>query len=125
MTEFMNCIVAYIQPFQLERVVNALRSLPDFPGMSVFHGHGFGRLEAHRPTSGEPTEVDPFKPKVRIEIYCLGTLSTSIVATIRESARTGNAGDGVIFVSDLAWAYRIRDAREGPRVLSGHGGRGA
>jgi len=67
-TAFMNCVVAFIQPFQLERVIDALRSIPDFPGVSVSDVRGFGRLAAHAPRKGERTEVDPFDPKVRLEI---------------------------------------------------------
>ena len=121
MTEFMNCVVAYIQPFQLVRVVNALRALPEFPGMSVTHMRGFGHLEAHPPHIGEPTEVDAFKQKVRIEVFCLGSRVAPIVASLRDAARTGNPGDGIIFVMDLAWAYRIRDSQEGPTVLGARG----
>ncbi len=109
----MNSIVAFIQPFQLERVVDALRSLPRFPGMSVSRVEGFGRLEAHPPRKGERTEIDPFKPKIRLEIYCLGTDVAAIVETIRQTARTGNPGDGLILVGDLARVYRIRTDAEG------------
>lgn len=115
---FMTSIVAFIQPFQLERVVDALRSLSRFPGMSVSRVEGFGRLEAHPPRKGERTEVDPFKPKVRLEIYCRGTDAASIVETIRHAARTGNRGDGLILVGDLAGVYRIRTSEEGQSALS-------
>jgi nitrogen regulatory protein PII len=113
----MNSIVAFIQPFQLERVVDALRSLPRFPGISVSRVEGFGRLEAHPPRKGERTEVDPFKPRVRLEIYCRGTDVASIAETIRQAARTGNPGDGLILVGDLAWVYRIRTDEEGQSAL--------
>ncbi len=109
----VNWIVAFIQPFQLERVVDALRSLPRFPGMSVSRVEGFGRLEAHPPREGERTEIDPFKPKVRLEIYCAGTDVASIAETIRQAARTGNPGDGLILVGDSARVYRIRSDAEG------------
>ena len=48
-SEIITAIVAFIQPFQLDRVVNALRRLPDFPGMSVSDVRGFGRHGAHPP----------------------------------------------------------------------------
>lgn len=114
---FMNAIVAFIQPFQLERVVDALRSLPNFPGLSVSEVRGFGRLQAHRPLKGERTEVDPLQSKVRLEIYCLETEVAAIAETIRQTARTGHPGDGLILIGDLAWAYRIRTEQEGQEVF--------
>lgn len=114
---FMNSIVAFIQPFQIERVVDALRSIPDFPGMSVSEVRGFGRLQAHQPRRGERTEVEPFERRVRIEIHCVGSAVSAIAETIHRAAHTGNSGDGVIFISDLAWAYRIRSEEQGQDAL--------
>lgn len=120
-SELMNSVVAFIQPFQLENVVDALRNVPGFPGMSVSEVRGFGRHGAHPPQAGEREEVDPFKPKVRIEIFCRAHELSAIVETIRETARTGNPGDGKILIGTLAWAVRIRTGEEGPSALiSGH-----
>lgn len=120
-SELMNFVTAFIQPFQLEKVVDALRRVPDFPGMSVSEVRGFGRHGAHPPHAGEPEEVDPFKRKVRIEIFCRARELGAIVETIREAARTGNPGDGKILIGTLAWAVRIRTGEEGPvALLSGH-----
>ena len=69
-SEIITAIVAFIQPFQLDRVVNALRRLPDFSGMSVSDVRGFGRHGAHPPHRGERGEVGAFAPAVRIEIFC-------------------------------------------------------
>jgi nitrogen regulatory protein PII len=117
-TGFMNWIVAFIQPFQLEKVVDALREIPGFPGMTVTDAQGFGRLLAHPPRPGESTEVEAFRPRVRLEIACPGTQVSEIAETIRRTARTGNPGDGLVLVSDLAWAYRIRSDVEGPDALA-------
>jgi nitrogen regulatory protein PII len=114
----MNTIVAFIQPFQLERVVDALRSLRRFPGMSVSEVRGFGRLLAHPPRPGERTEVDPFQPKLRLEIACLKADVPAIAETIRQAARTGHAGDGIVLVADLAWVYQIRSVQLGQDGLS-------
>ena len=119
---FMNSIVAFIQPFRLEPVVDALRALPSFPGMSVSQVQGFGRLEAHPPRKGEAIEVAPFKPKVRIEICCRGEQTAAIAETIRQAARTGNPGDGIVLVSDIAWVYRIRDDKDGDAALKPRSG---
>jgi nitrogen regulatory protein PII len=65
----LNYVVAFIQPFQLDAVVDALRQLPQCPGMSVSDVRGFGAHLAHPPQAGEGTEVHAFKPKVRIGAY--------------------------------------------------------
>ena len=120
-SEPMTTIVAFIQPFQLEKVVDALRRIPGFPGMSVTEVGGFGRHGAHPPHRGEREEVDPFKKKVRIEIFCLAHELSGVVDTIRETAHTGNPGDGKILIGTLTWAVRIRTGEEGPAALrSGH-----
>lgn len=117
--DIINTLVAYIRPFQLDAVVDALRKLPNFPGMSASDVRGFGRHGAHPPHRGEAAEVDPFVHMVRIEITCRGQELSRIVETIRETARTGHHGDGKIFISTAAWACRIRTDEEGPDAVLG------
>jgi nitrogen regulatory protein PII len=123
-SDLLNIVVAYIQPFRLEAVVDALRALPGFPGMSVSEARGFGRHGAHRPRPGERSEVEAFEPTARIEIACTGSELSGVVETIRETARTGHAGDGKIFIGTLAWAIRIRTGEEGPDAIHGRSGAG-
>lgn len=85
--------------------------------MSVFDVRGFGRLEAHAPRKGERSEVDPFQTRARVEILVAGSQVAAIVETIRQSARTGHAGDGIIFVTDVGWALRIWDGTQGLEAL--------
>ena len=113
----LDVVVAFIQPFQLEAVVNALRRLPDFPGMSVCEVRGFGAHAAHPPRVGEASEVVPFKKKVRIEICCVHAQLDSIVEAIRSAAHTGNPGDGKVFAHPLALACRIRTGERGKAAL--------
>jgi len=123
-TDIINTVVAYIRPFQLDAVVDALRALPGFPGMSVSDVRGFGHHGAHPPHRGERAEVDPFTPTKRLEIACRGQELSGIVETIRETARTGHAGDGKIFIGTLAWAIRIRTGEEGSDAIHGRSGAG-
>ncbi|MHB1046948.1 MAG: P-II family nitrogen regulator [Thermoanaerobaculia bacterium] len=113
----MRGVVAVIQPFMLEQVVDALRLVPNFPGMSVSEIRGFGRRCAHAPHRGERTEVEPFEERVRIEIFCRDAELKSILDTLSVSAHTGNSGDGKIFVLPLERAIRIRTREEGPEAL--------
>ena len=120
-SDSMHAVVAVIQPFMLEQVVDALRLVPSFPGMSVSELRGFGRRCAHAPHRGERTEVEPFEEKLRIEIFCRDAELKSILDTIRTTAHTGNAGDGKVFVTPLSRVLRIRTGEEGPEaLLCGH-----
>ena len=113
----MHTVVAVIQPFMLEQVVDALRLVPRFPGMSVSEVRGFGRRFAHAPRRGEATEVEPFEERSRIEICCRGSELKPILDALSASAHTGNAGDGMIFVLPLERAIRIRTREEGSETL--------
>jgi len=114
----LNYVVAFIQPFQLEGVVDALRLVPGCPGMSVSEVRGVGCTGAHPPREGERTEVDPFEKKVRIEVFCLAADVPGIVDAIRAAAHTGNPGDGKVFVGPVTAAYRIRTAESGARAVT-------
>ncbi len=116
-SDSMHVVVAFVQPFLLEEIVDALRLVRNFPGMSVSKVRGFGRRCAHAPHRGEATEVEPFEDRVRIEIYCRGAELTPILDSLSSSAHTGNAGDGKIFVTPLERAVRIRTREEGPEAL--------
>lgn len=117
--ESLTAVIAFIQPFQLDSVVDALRRMPRFPGMSVSEVRGFGRRGAHPPHEGELAEVVPLEKKIRLEIYCLGSEATSVLQTIRQAAHTGHEGDGMGFVIDVVWAMRIRTSEVGPAALAG------
>lgn len=120
-SDIINTLVAYIRPFQLDATVDALRKLPNFPGLSVSDVRGFGHHGAHPPQRGEMAEVDPFTPMVRLEITCRGQELSGIVEAIRRAARTGHHGDGKIFISTAAWVCRIRTDEEGPDAVFGVG----
>ena len=110
-------VVAFVQPFQLERVVDAVRSLPDSPGLSASEVVGFGSHAAHPPRSGETGEVRPLAKKMRIEVVCRSRDTRAIVDAIRRAAHTGNPGDGKVFVSPVTLACRIRTGEEGEMAL--------
>jgi nitrogen regulatory protein PII len=113
----LSLVVAYIQPFQLEAVVDALRRLPGFPGLTVSEVRGFGAHLAQPPHPGESTEVQPFKPKVRLEIACAAREAGRIVEELRLTARTGHPGDGKILVVALDDAVRVRTGERGADAL--------
>lgn len=75
--ESPSAVIAFIQPFQLDAVVDELRRLPAFPGMSVSDVRGLGTHGAHPPRDGEPSEVAPLEKKVRLEIVCTASAAAA------------------------------------------------
>jgi nitrogen regulatory protein PII len=116
-TGAMNCIVAFIRPFQLDAVVDELRHVHGFAGLSTSVVRGMGVSGAHPPRSGERGEVDPFEPMVRLELVCRAADVIGMVEAIQQAGRTGNSGDGKIFVGPVMLARRIRTGEWGEAAL--------
>jgi nitrogen regulatory protein P-II 1 len=103
----MKKIEAIIRHFKLEEVKNALTAA-GIQGMTVTEVRGFGRQRGHTETyRGAEYAVD-FLPKVKIEVVVGNTEVSNVISAIVGAARTGQVGDGKIFVSDLANVVRIR-----------------
>ncbi len=103
----MKKIEAIIRHFKLEEVKNALTSA-GIQGMTVTEVRGFGRQRGHTETyRGAEYAVD-FLPKVKIEVVVGNGEVSNVISAIVGAARTGQVGDGKIFVSDLANVVRIR-----------------
>ena len=117
MSSELQVIVAFIQPFQLDAVVDAVRRIPNFPGMSVIEVRGFGAHTAHAPRAGDATEVHPFETHLRLEVFCRLSDASVILETIRIAARTGHPGDGKVFAGAVTAACRIRTTEWGDEAL--------
>jgi nitrogen regulatory protein P-II 1 len=103
----MKKIEAIIRHFKLEEVKDALHN-KGVQGMTVTEVRGFGRQKGHTETyRGAEYAVD-FLPKVKVEVVVGEKDLQSVLDTIVNSARTGQVGDGKIFVSDLSEVVRIR-----------------
>jgi nitrogen regulatory protein P-II 1 len=103
----MKKIEAIIRHFKVEDVKNAL-SANGVQGMTVTEVRGFGRQKGHTETyRGNEYAVD-FVPKVKLEIVVADGDAQGVVDAILESARTGQVGDGKIFISELVDTIRIR-----------------
>ncbi len=112
----MKKIEAVIRHFKLEDVKNAL-SKKEIQGMTVTEVRGFGRQRGHKEMyRGAEYTVD-FLPKVKVEIVCADDHAPAIIETIIAAARTGNVGDGKIFVTQLAEVIRIRTGEAGESAL--------
>jgi nitrogen regulatory protein PII len=108
----MKLIIAYIKPFKLEPVKEAVKAV-GVSGMSAGDINGFGRQAGHTEVyRGAEYEVD-FVPKTRLEILVDDTLAPSVVDAIEAAAHTGDIGDGKIAVLALEDIVRIRTGERG------------
>ena len=112
----MKKIEAIIRHFKLEDVKNALSSI-GVHGMTITEVRGFGRQKGHKEQyRGAEYTVD-FLPKAKMEIVAGDDQAEKVIQTIVETARTGQVGDGKIFVSDLDEVLRIRTGETGDQAL--------
>ena len=112
----MKLITAIIKPHMLDGVRDAL-SKSGIKGLTVTEVKGFGRQKGHTEVyRGVEYSVD-FVPKVKIEIVTDDEHVASAIESITESARTGEIGDGKIFVSDVGRAIRIRTGESDSAAL--------
>ena len=112
----MKKLEAIIRHFKLEDVKNGL-SEAGIQGMTVSEVRGFGRQKGHKETyRGAEYTVD-FLPKVKIEVVVADDLVDKVVEIITNSARTGQIGDGKIFVTALSDIVRIRTGETGAEAI--------
>jgi nitrogen regulatory protein P-II 1 len=112
----MKKVEAVIRHFKLEDVKNALTKV-GVTGMTITEVRGFGRQKGHKEQyRGAEYTVD-FLPKAKMEIVVDEAQLDSVVKTIVETARTGQVGDGKIFITDLDEAIRIRTGELGSDAL--------
>ncbi|MFN4275317.1 MAG: P-II family nitrogen regulator [Ferrovibrio sp.] len=103
----MKLVMAVIKPFKLDEVREALTSL-GVEGLTVTEVKGFGRQKGHTEIYRGAEYAVSFLPKVKIEVAVKSPLADRVVEAIQNAAKTGQIGDGKIFVVDLEKALRIR-----------------
>ncbi|QDT33680.1 P-II family nitrogen regulator [Thalassoglobus polymorphus] len=112
----MKKIEAIIRHFKLEEVKDALTEA-GISGMTVSEVKGFGRQKGHKEQyRGAEYTVD-FVPKVKMEIVVSDEDAQKAIDAILTTARTGQIGDGKIFISELSEAVRIRTGETGGESL--------
>ena len=112
----MKLITAIIQPHKQDDVRAALNDI-GIQGMTVIEARGFGRQKGHREVYRGAEYIVDFLPKLKIEIAVDNDLVDRAIDAIEGAAKTGNVGDGKIFVSTLDQAIRIRTGETGPEAL--------
>ena len=103
----MKLITAIIKPFKLEEVRTALTDL-GLQGMTVTEVKGYGRQKGHTEIYRGAEYAVSFLPKLKIEVAVASDLVSRVIEAITAAARTGQIGDGKIFVMPLERAVRIR-----------------
>jgi nitrogen regulatory protein P-II 2 len=103
----MKLITAFIKPFKLDQVREALTAL-GISGMSVTETKGFGRQRGHAENyRGTEYRVE-FVPKARVELAVPEELADAVVDAMAKAANTGRVGDGKIFITTIERVIRIR-----------------
>jgi nitrogen regulatory protein P-II 1 len=112
----MKKIEAIIKPFKLDDVKEALTAI-GVKGLTVSEVKGFGRQRGHKEVyRGAEYQVD-FVSKVKIEVVMEAGLVPEAVKVIQEKARTGQIGDGKVFVSPVEEVLRIRTGETGKEAI--------
>ncbi len=103
----MKIVMAIIKPFKLDEVRDALTAV-GVHGLTVTEVKGYGRQKGHTEIYRGAEYAVSFLPKLKIEVAVAAELVNKTIEAISSSARTGQIGDGKIFVSPLDQAIRIR-----------------
>jgi nitrogen regulatory protein P-II 2 len=112
----MKLILAMIKPNKLDEVHQELSSL-GIGGMTAIEVKGYGRQKGHTEKyRGAEYQIE-FLPKVMILVAVNSDLTEKAVQAIAAAAKTGNIGDGKIFVLSLEEALRIRTGETGPDAI--------
>jgi nitrogen regulatory protein P-II 2 len=112
----MKIVMAVIKPFKLEEVRDALTSI-GVHGLTVTEVKGYGRQKGHTEIYRGAEYAVSFLPKLKIEVAVNANLVDQVIEAITAAARTGQIGDGKIFVYGLDSAVRIRTGEKDADAL--------
>lgn len=112
----MKKIEAIIKPFKINELKDALQE-HGIQGMTAYEVRGFGRQKGHSEIyRGSEYQVD-FIAKIKVELVVPDDRAEEIVDVILKAARTGEIGDGKVFVSDVNQVVRIRTGERNEEAL--------
>jgi nitrogen regulatory protein P-II 2 len=103
----MKIVVAIIKPFKLDEVRDALTAI-GVRGMTVTEVKGYGRQKGHTEIYRGTEYAVSFLPKLKVEVAVPANQAEKTIEAISAAAKTGQIGDGKIFVFHLEQAVRIR-----------------
>lgn len=103
----MKLVTAIIKPFKLDEVREALTALGVF-GLTVTEVKGYGRQKGHTEIYRGAEYLVSFVPKLKLDVAVKAEMVDAVIEAITGKARTGQIGDGKIFVTPLEHVMRIR-----------------
>jgi nitrogen regulatory protein P-II 2 len=103
----MKLVIAIIKPFKLEVVRDALLAV-GVHGMTITEVKGYGRQKGHTEVYRGAEYAVNFLPKIRVEVAIADNEVDRVVEAIGSAAKTGQIGDGKVFVTSIDQAMRIR-----------------
>jgi nitrogen regulatory protein P-II 1 len=109
-------VTAIVKPFKLDDVKEALSEL-GLPGLTVTEVRGFGRQRGHTEVYRGAEYTVEFVPKVRIEVVVDDDEAPRVAEAIVEAARTGQIGDGKVWVSPVETVIRVRTGEMGSDAI--------
>jgi nitrogen regulatory protein P-II 2 len=112
----MKYIIAVIKPFKLEEVREALGAI-GVQGITVTEVKGHGRQRGHTEFYRGAEYTVSFVPKVKIELAIDSAIADRVIEAIQTAGKTGQIGDGKIFVLPLETAVRVRTGDTGASAL--------
>ena len=112
----MKIVMAIIKPFKLEEVRDALTAI-GVHGLTVTEVKGYGRQKGHTEIYRGAEYAVSFLPKLKIEVAVNSDVADKVVDAIVAAARTGQIGDGKIFIYSLNSAVRIRTGEKDKDAL--------
>lgn len=111
----MKMIIAFVQPFMASHVIQALHEVPGVTGASYAMVRGFGRGRSRDRAIQESLEGGA--GTMRFEVMVEDSVEGDVLRAIQTAARTGNDGDGKVYVAPLEHAMRIATGEEGPQAV--------
>ena len=112
----MKLLIAIIKTFKLEDVQTALSKI-GIEGMTVTEVRGFGRQKGHKEVYRGSEYSVKYLPKIKIEIVVDKKIEEKVIKAIKDSANTGEIGDGKIFSFSVEKAIRIRTGDKGTKAI--------
>ena len=112
----MKIVMAIIKPFKLDEVRDALTAV-GVHGLTVTEDKGFGRQKGHTEIYRGTEYSVSFLPKLKIEVAISDSAVDKVIDAISTAAKTGQIGDGKIFVYSIEQAIRIRTGEFGDDAL--------
>ncbi len=112
----MKKVEAIIRPHKLDEVRDALQEA-GYRGLTVAEVKGYGRQKGHSEIYRGSEYTIAFLPKIKVELVCSDDMLDKAIGLILKASKTGEVGDGKIFVSPVEEAIRVRTEEMGEEAL--------